>query len=500
MNRPLSSLSDAQNLAPTPYAGRMNLLVRCALPLLLAAACAAPPFSEVEVHYLAGEVQVGEQGYPYLLLPPEELVEGERYPLVLFLHGAGERGDDNELQKGHFPDRMARDWYREQFPCYVLAPQCPENVRWADVDYSTPVAKPLPADPMRAAIAALAEVVRDHPIDHDRIMLTGLSLGGYGTFDLASRHPEWFAAAAAVCGGADERLAANYAGLPMHVWHGDLDTTILPERSRVMVNAMNDLGLEVHYTEVPAVGHNSWEQAYGRDGCIDELFAARRNPMKIQQENARLLAEEIAPEERVAFLGDSITQAGNNPGGYVDLVRGVLAKERPDSVVIPAGISGHKVPDLLARFKRDVMDKEATLVFIYIGINDVWHSTSGNGTSPEDFEAGLHTLIQDLHASGADVVLATPSVIGERPHGENSLDELLTQYAAISRKVAAEEGVVLCDLQRAFHDHLDVFNPENKDRGVLTSDGVHLNAAGNVFLATEAARALREACLARPKS
>jgi len=477
----------------------MNPLVRFALPLLLTAACATPPLGQVEVHYLSGEVQVGEQDYPYLLLPPEELVEGERYPLVLFLHGAGERGNDNERQKGHFPERMARDWYREQFPCYVLAPQCPVDVRWADVDYSTPVGKPFPSDPMRAAIAALGEVVRDHPIDHDRIMLTGLSMGGYGTFDLAARHPEWFAAAAPVCGGADERIAPRYAGLPLHVWHGDADTTISPERSRVMVNAMNNLKLEVHYTEVPGVGHNSWEQAYGKDGCIDELFAARRNPMKIQQANAHLLAQAIAPGERVAFLGDSITQSGNNPGGYVDLVRAVLTKERPGSVVIPAGISGHKVPDLLARFQRDVIDKGATLVFIYIGINDVWHSTSGNGTSAEEFEAGLHTLIQDLHASGADVVLATPSVIGEKPFGENSLDELLEQFAAISRKVAAEEGVVLCDLQRAFQDHLGVFNPENKGKGVLTSDGVHLNPAGNVFLATEAARALREAVLARPQ-
>jgi len=474
-----------------------------ALSLLLACASPATRGSELfelveDDRYLAGEVQVEERAYPYLLLPPLEVVEGEEYPLVLFLHGAGERGSDNERQKGHFPSRMAGEWYREQFPCYVLAPQCPKRVKWADVDYAAPGYKPEPSDPMRAAIAALAEVVRDHPIDTDRMMLTGLSMGGYGTFDLAARHPDWFAAAAAVCGGASERLVPRYAGLPMHVWHGDADRVISVERSRVMVNGMKELGLEVYYTEVPGVGHNSWDNAYGKDGCIDELFKERRNPMKIQQATAKLLADVIAPDERVAFLGDSITQAGNNSGGYVDLVRSVLKEHKPDSVVIPAGISGHKVPDLLKRFKRDVMDKEATLVFIYIGINDVWHSTSGNGTSPEDFKSGLHTLIQDLRASGADVVLATPSVIGERPHGENSLDELLTEYAAISREVAAAEGVVLCDLQRAFHDHLGVFNPENKDKGVLTSDGVHLNSAGNIFLATESARALREAVLARP--
>jgi lysophospholipase L1-like esterase len=350
---------------------------------------------------------------------------------------------------------------------------------------------------MRAAIAALEEVVRDHPIDHDRIMLTGLSMGGYGTFDLAARYPGWFSAAAAVCGGADERIAARYAGLPLHVWHGGTDKVISPERSRVMVNALKELKLEVHYTEVPGVGHNSWEQAYGKGGCIDALFAALRNPMKMHEANSLLLARAIDAQEHVAFLGDSITQAGNNPGGYVDLIRGVLTKERPESKVIPAGISGHKVPDLLKRFHHDVIDKEATLVFVYIGINDVWHSTSGRGTPADEFEAGLRTLVKELRASGADVVLATPSVIGEKPLGENSMDEMLEEYSDISRKVAAEEGATPCDLRRAFQDYLRVFNPTDQGKGVLTSDGVHLNATGNLFLATEAARALRQAVLAR---
>ena len=111
----------------------MTCFTVTALPLLLA--CANPSNQPGEVlelveddHYLAGEVQVKERAYPYLLLPPLEVVEGEEYPLVLFLHGAGERGSDNERQKGHFPDRMAGEWYRERFPCYVLAPQCPKRV------------------------------------------------------------------------------------------------------------------------------------------------------------------------------------------------------------------------------------------------------------------------------------------------------------------------------------------------------------------------------------
>jgi hypothetical protein len=96
---------------------------------------------EVPRDYLPGEVEVEGRSYPYLLLPPAEVVEGKTYPLVFFLHGAGERGDDNELQKRHFPERMAQAPYSEQFPCYVLAPQCPLEERWADVDWAAPCRK-----------------------------------------------------------------------------------------------------------------------------------------------------------------------------------------------------------------------------------------------------------------------------------------------------------------------------------------------------------------------
>ena len=479
------------------------MLVRMALLPTLALLSTLPlltPQVNQDDEYLSGDVNIEGVSYPYSLLPPKKLVKGKRYPLVLFLHGSGERGTDNESPKTHFPEVMRQEKNRKSYPCYVLSPQCPEHKRWVEVDWGERESSPLSAtasDPMRAAIAALEEVIRTHQVDPDQIILTGLSMGGYGAWDLSARHAGWFSAAAAICGGGDEHIAANFAGLPMHVWHGTDDDVVPTVRSQMMVNALRALNLEVSYTELPGIGHDSWQQAYAEGGCLEKLFSTKRDPAKRQSLSARLLADVIQADERIAFLGDSITQAGNRQNGYVDLIRDVLKKEQRKAKVIPAGISGHKVPDLLARFKRDVIDKKATLVFIYIGINDVWHSTSGNGTSAEDFEAGLHTLIQDLRSSGADVVLATPSVIGERPHGENSLDALLTEYAAISRKVAATEGVVLCDLQKAFQSHLGVFNPEDKDKGVLTSDGVHLNAAGNVFLATESARALREAVLAR---
>jgi lysophospholipase L1-like esterase len=198
--------------------------------------------------------------------------------------------------------------------------------------------------------------------------------------------------------------------------------------------------------------------------------------------------------ERIAFLGDSITQQGAGPGGYARQIDEALTAKRPEleAKVIYAGISGHKVPNLQARLDRDVLSKNPTLVFIYIGINDVWHSVRGQGTPQDKYEAGLRDLIQRIRKAGATVVLATPSVIGEKANGTNSLDKMLDEYAQISRKVAADTGTPLCDLHEAFLTYLKQHNPDNKDRGVLTSDGVHLNPAGNRFVADCVSKAIVE--------
>lgn len=458
------------------------------LALTVSSFCQTPQFQ-------AGEVEIDGQAYPYQLLVPAELVEGESYPLILFLHGAGERGDDNKAQIRSFPRRMKRLQDDHGAPCFVLAPQCPKGVWWtgpaARGSSSAAPSQPIPS--MRAAIASLAEVVRAQPIDRDRIALTGLSMGGFGSWSMATRYPSWFSAVVPICGGGDDSRIARLAGLPIQVWHGDADTTVPTDRSRRLVKALNELEIPVDYHELEGVKHNSWNAAYGDASCLDLLFNKQRDPIAMQKATATVLAHAIAKDERIAFLGDSITQAGDRENGYVDLIRKGIAELRPEAVVIPAGISGHKVPDLLKRYQKDVLDKKPTMVFVYIGINDVWHSQSGKGTPIEDFEKGLRKLVQDFRAAGAVVVLATPSVIGEKPQGENDLDEMLDEYAAISRIVAAQEGAVLCDLRQAFLDHLLIFNPKDKSKGILTGDGVHLNAEGNLFVASEVARALFDA-------
>jgi lysophospholipase L1-like esterase len=191
--------------------------------------------------------------------------------------------------------------------------------------------------------------------------------------------------------------------------------------------------------------------------------------------------------ERIVFLGDSITQAGAGPTGFVTLIRQELASKHPELMieVIGAGISGNKVPDLQKRLQRDVLDKKPTLVVVYIGINDVWHGENdpARGTPKDKFEAGLKEVTDRIKESGARVLLCTPSVIGEKADGTNKLDPQLDEYSAITRKVAKDENVPLCDLRKAFLEHLKANNPGNKERGVLTSDRVHLNDAGNRFVA-----------------
>jgi lysophospholipase L1-like esterase len=189
--------------------------------------------------------------------------------------------------------------------------------------------------------------------------------------------------------------------------------------------------------------------------------------------------------DRIVFLGDSITEAGVGPKGYVTLIRNTLAEKHKDLgvEVIGAGISGNKVPDLQKRLDKDVLARKPTLVVIYIGINDVWHSQMKppRGTPKDQYEAGLKEIIGKVKDAGARVVLCTPTVIGEKK--SNELDAQLDEYADVSRKVAKETGVQLCDLRKAFREHLKTHNPGDKEKGVLTGDRVHLNDAGNQLVA-----------------
>lgn len=189
---------------------------------------------------------------------------------------------------------------------------------------------------------------------------------------------------------------------------------------------------------------------------------------------------------RIVFFGDSITQAAVKKGGYIDLLNEMLgqAQKANQYELIGAGISGNKVYDLYLRLEDDVIAKKPNLVLIWIGVNDVWHKRShGTGTDADKFEKFYMALIKKIQATGAKVVLATPAVIGERTDFSNELDGDLNRYSEIIRKIAKDNNCELADLRKVFLDYNLKNNPQNKESGILTTDRVHLNEAGNKLVA-----------------
>ncbi|RMG35668.1 MAG: hypothetical protein D6725_12175 [Planctomycetota bacterium] len=193
----------------------------------------------------------------------------------------------------------------------------------------------------------------------------------------------------------------------------------------------------------------------------------------------------VRPGDRIVFLGDSITAAAVRKDGFITRIGEFVRKERPDwkLELIGAGISGNKVPDLQKRLDRDVLSRRPDVVVVYIGINDVWHWNRNAGTPKDAYEVGLRDVVARIQKAGAQVLLCTPSVIGEKTDGSNRFDSMLDEYAAISRKVARELHCGLLDLRRRFLAKLKQINKDNRSKGILTTDGVHLNAAGNRFVA-----------------
>lgn len=261
------------------------------VPLLLVMELAAMP-SELALNRFEERVHVYTGGdydhepFKYRLMSPPLIEPGKKYPVVLFLHGAGERGDDNALQLLYLPDQMAQNDWRVNFPCFLIAPQCRSEKKWVDVPWDA-METEMPSEPshqMQVALGILDNVLENLPADPQRVYLTGLSMGGYGSWDAAIRYPERFAAVAPICGGGDERGAARLVDVPIWAFHGDQDEAVPVERTRRMIKAIIDAGGEPKYTEFPGVGHNSWTPAYSDpNGLLPWMF---------EQVNDRLPAEE----------------------------------------------------------------------------------------------------------------------------------------------------------------------------------------------------------------
>lgn len=189
-------------------------------------------------------------------------------------------------------------------------------------------------------------------------------------------------------------------------------------------------------------------------------------------------------KKKIIFLGDSITQGGAQPGGYIEMLKEELIKKGLDHKyeLIGKGIGGNRIRELLARLENDVISHKPDVVFIMVGINDVgfftWHPEDG-GTPADQYELGLTYIVKRIVQKGGTVVLCTPTVIEERHDGKNPLDKQLDAYSGIVRKVAGNTGSKLCDTRVAFINYLKKNNPENKLKDILTTDYVHLNNKGN---------------------
>lgn len=194
---------------------------------------------------------------------------------------------------------------------------------------------------------------------------------------------------------------------------------------------------------------------------------------------------QMQTKKRIIFFGDSITELGVRPGGYIKKMDSMLRqKNQTNYELIGAGVSGNKVYDLFLRMESDVLEKNPAAVVIWIGVNDVWHKRLlGTGTDADKFERFYTAIINKLKSRNISVFICTPAVIGEKNDMSNEQDGDLNKYANIIRSIAQKNSLPLIDLRQIFLNHIKVYNPQNKDRGILTNDGVHLNEAGNTLVA-----------------
>ena len=217
------------------------------------------------------------ESIPYRLFVPPGYDPKEKYPLIVFLHGAGERGADNEAQLKH-PEvlRLVADG---ENPCLLVAPQCPTDHKWVEVpwDFQGPHETPEePSSAMRLTMELLDALEKEFSVDPDRRYVTGLSMGGFGTFDLLVRRPRDFAAAIAICGGAGQSRAKQIAHVPLWAFHGSDDPAVPVVRSRSAVEALKAAGADPKYTEYQGMGHNVWSRAYHEPELRNWLFRQRR--------------------------------------------------------------------------------------------------------------------------------------------------------------------------------------------------------------------------------
>lgn len=230
----------------------------------------------------------GTDSLNYRIMYPPRYDVNKKYPVILFLHGAGERGNDNNKQLTHGARLFADSMNRAKYPAFVIFPQCPEEKTWATLKRETIpgadslgkfmfIDAPNPGKPLELVINLIDSIASTPQVDKKRIYVGGLSMGGMGTFEILWRKPTFFAAAMPVCGGGDPAKVTTYAkNFPVWVFHGDSDKVVPVSNSRLMVNSLKAAGARVKYSEYPGVGHDSWTPAFAEPGLLEWMFDHKR--------------------------------------------------------------------------------------------------------------------------------------------------------------------------------------------------------------------------------
>jgi len=442
------------------------------LPALFATALLACTVAQAD-DYEAREFTGPEGKLPYRLLKPLHFDATKKYPMVLLLHGSGERGDDNKAQLKWGGDVFTPADVREKYPAFVLVPQCPQNKKWVEMDWGGPSGT-APADPgptQKLLLGMLDSIEKEFPIDPDRRYITGLSMGGYGTWDLITRYPDRWAAAAPICGGGDKTKAALAKPVPVWAFHGDADTTVMLVRTTDMVAGLKAAGGNAAMTIYAGVGHNSWSSAFKEPNFLPWIFAQQRGqPAKMELASSPYTALAMPPENvfagsgplqmaewfkklwmqrrvefknnstrdhgAVVFLGDSITQ------GW-----GSLSKDFPNLKVANRGISGDTSRGVRYRLREDVLDLNPRAVSLLIGTNDL-----ALGGQPEQVLENVKAIIAELQKQNSAVPIVINRVMPRGPQPGLFPDKIQKLNAMFDDLVKRDSRLTLCDSWSIFDD------------------------------------------------
>ncbi len=227
--------------------------------------------------------KVGNDSLPYRELVPQKMSQDVDYPLIIFLHGAGERGIDNEKQLTHGAQMFLNPINRDKYKAYVLFPQCPEDGYWAydsRPQSFVPDSMPIQEEPttqVKLLRGLILNYVKNYNVDPNRVYVMGLSMGGMAVYDIVARYPQLFAAAVPICGTVNPERLKDVRGVKFRIYHGDADNVVTVEGSRRAYLELKEHHVNVNYFEFPGITHGSWVQAFNDPDLLKWMFKCIRS-------------------------------------------------------------------------------------------------------------------------------------------------------------------------------------------------------------------------------